>query len=105
MADILVVAEISEGSLKKTTHSAIAFAKAAAEGLGGGFSILAIGAGARAAAGELAGFGAKAVLVADDASLAHYVAERFENTVIDAAKQGGFGVVVATASSFGKDLM
>src|SRR5687767_14615991 len=103
MADILVVAEVSEGSLKKTTHSAIAFARQAAEG--GSFSILAVGAGARAAAAELAGFGAKAVLVADDASLAQYVAERFENTVIEAAKAGGFGVVVATASSFGKDLL
>jgi electron transfer flavoprotein alpha subunit len=105
MADILVVAEISEGALKKTTHSAIAFARAAAQGLGGGFSILAISAGARAVAAELAGFGAKSVLVTDDPSLAHYVAERYENTVIEAAKQGGFGVVVATASSFGKDLL
>jgi electron transfer flavoprotein alpha subunit len=105
MADILVVAEISEGSLKKTTHSAIAFAREAAKGLGGGFSILAVGQGAKAAAAELAAFGAKSVLVADDASVAHYVAERFDDTVINAAKQGGFGVVVATASSFGKDLM
>ncbi len=101
MANILVVAEISENTVKKTTHSAIAFAIKA----GGSFSILAIGAGAAGLAGELAGFGAKEVLVADDAKLANYVAENYVTTVIDAAKSGGFDVVVATASSFGKDLL
>jgi len=101
MADTLVVAELLEGKIKKTTHSAITFAKA----VGQPFSILVIGAGAKAAAAELAGFGAKSLLVADDASLASYVAERFAPTVIEVAKSGGFGIVVATASSYGKDLL
>jgi electron transfer flavoprotein alpha subunit len=101
MTKTLVVAEIAENSLKKTTLSAIAFAKKA----GGSFSILAIGAGAAGVAAELAPFGAEEILVADDASLANYVAETYVTTVIDAAKSGGFDVVVATASSFGKDLL
>jgi len=46
MAKILVVAEIAEGKVKKTTHSAISFARTAAQGTGGSFAILAIGAGA-----------------------------------------------------------
>ena len=57
MASVLVVAEIAEGKLKKTTHSAITFAQKAAQALGGSFSILAIGAGAKGAASELGGIG------------------------------------------------
>ncbi len=103
MASVLVVAEVADGKVKKTTHSAITFAQKAAQALGGSFSILVIGAGSKGAAAELVGFGAKALLVADDASLAEYVAEKFAPTVAEAAK--GHDVVVATASSFGKDLM
>ena len=103
MTDILVVAELAEGKVKKATHSAITFARQAAQGTGGSFSILILGAGASAVASELAGFGAKTLLVADDAGLANYTAERFAPTVIAAAK--GFGVVVATATSVGKDLL
>ncbi|NUP09878.1 MAG: electron transfer flavoprotein subunit alpha/FixB family protein [Polyangiaceae bacterium] len=103
MASVLVVAEIAEGKVKKTTHSAITFAQKAAQALGGTFSILAIGGGAKAASSELSGFGAKEVVVADDASLASYLAERYAPTVAAAAQ--GHTIVVATASSYGKDLM
>ena len=103
MADVLVVSEIAEGKLKKTTHSAITFARAAAKTLGGSFSILAIGAGAEEAAKELATFGAAKVLVADDASLKHYVAETYAPTVAAAGK--AFKVIVGTASAYGKDLL
>jgi electron transfer flavoprotein alpha subunit len=105
MADILVVAELAEGKVKKTTHSAITFARTAASGLGAAFSILVVGAGAKAASAELAAYGAKAILAADAAQLADYVAERFASTVIDVARSGGYGVIVGCASSYGKDLL
>ena len=104
MADVLVVAELTEdGKVRKTTHSAITFAKEAGAILGGSFSILVLGAQAKAAAGELAAFGATKVLVCEDASLKDYVAEHYAPTVAEVGK--GFGLIVATASSFGKDLM
>lgn len=104
MADVLVVAELTEeGKVRKTTHSAINFAKQALGALGGSFSILVLGANAKAAAGELTGFGAAKVLACEDASLAGYTAEHYAPTVAEAGK--GFALVVATASSFGKDLM
>jgi electron transfer flavoprotein alpha subunit len=105
MANVLVVAEFSEGKLKKTTHSAITFAEQVAKGTGGTFSILLIGGGAKAAQGELTGFGAAKVLVADDAKLANYVAENYAPTVVATAKGGNFNVVVTAASSYGKDLI
>ena len=105
MADILVVSEVLEGAVKKTTLSAIAFAREASKALGGGFSIVAIGKGAEKAAAELAGFGAAKVFVADDASLKGYVTEQWAPTVADVAKAGNFAVVVGPASVFGKDLL
>jgi electron transfer flavoprotein alpha subunit len=98
MSQILVVAELAGGKIRKSTHSAITFAK----NVGDPFSILVMGQGAKAAAGEMAGFGAQKVLVCDDASLSAQVAERYAPTIAAVAK-GGFDVVVVTASSFGKD--
>ena len=97
MAKVLVVAEIVNGALKKTTNSAITFARTV-----GSFDILAIGKGAAGPAKDLATYGAGSVLVADDDYFAGYVGERFSPTVAAAAK--GYDVVVVTASVFGKDL-
>jgi len=103
MANVLVVAEFADGKVKKTTHSAITFARQAVEKTGGAFSILVIGSGAAAGAAEVKGFGAAKVIVADDPSLKNYLAETYAPTVAAAAK--GFDVVVGTASAYGKDLM
>jgi electron transfer flavoprotein alpha subunit len=104
MAEVLVVAELTEtGSVRKTTHSAITFAKKIVAGVGGSFSILVLGAATKQAAGELGGFGAAKLLVCEDPSLAQYLAETFAPTVAEVAKR--FNVVVATASSIGKDLL
>ncbi|HEX2735374.1 MAG TPA: electron transfer flavoprotein subunit alpha/FixB family protein [Polyangiaceae bacterium] len=104
MTNVLVVAEIHAGKPKAATLSAITFAKQANAALGGSFSVLVLGgAGARAAAEQLQGFGASKVLVCEDASLENYLAERYAPTVAEVAK--GFGLVVATATSFGKDLI
>jgi len=104
MANVLVVAEFAEGKVKKTTHSAVTFAKEVAKGTGGSFSILLLGAGTKGAAAELTGFGAAKVLVADDAALTSYVAEKYAPTIVATAKSG-FDVVVTAASAYGKDLM
>ena len=103
MANVLVVAEFSDGKVKKTTHSAVTFAKQAAAALGGSYAILVLGKGASAAGDELAKLGASKVLVADDASLEKYLAESYAPTVAAVAKD--YGVVVAAASAFGKDLL
>src|SRR6516164_5263102 len=100
MAGTLVVAELAEGKAKRTTHSAITFAKQ----LGSPFAILAIGAGAAGAAKELAAFGAEKVIAVDDAALAGYVCEKFAPTVAAVARAGGYDTVAVTASAFGKDL-
>jgi len=99
MSNVLVIAEMQDGKVRKSTHSAITFARA----VGAPFSILVVGQGAKAAAAEIAGFGAAKILVCDDPYVANPVCERIAPTVAAVAK-GGFDVVVVTASSFGKDL-
>ncbi|HVR20015.1 MAG TPA: electron transfer flavoprotein subunit alpha/FixB family protein [Polyangiaceae bacterium] len=104
MPNVLVVAEVAEdGSLKKATLSAIAFAKLAAPAVGGKFSVLVLGGAAKNAATEVAGYGAERVLVCEDPSLAKYIAEHYAPTVAEVGR--AFSLVVATATSQGKDLM
>ncbi len=104
MSNVLVVAEINEtGEVKKATLSAISFARLAAPAVGGGFSILVLGSAAQKAAASLVAFGAQKVVVCEDASLEKYTAEHFSPTVAEVGK--GFSVLVATATSQGKDLM
>jgi electron transfer flavoprotein alpha subunit len=104
MANVLVVAELSEdGKLKKSTLSAITFARQALPTVGGALRIVILGASTATAAAELAGYGADKIIAVDDASLAHYTAEQYAPSVAAAAQ--GVSLVVATASSFGKDLL
>lgn len=101
MTDVLIVAELAGGEARKTTLSAINFAKQVAEGTGGAFDILALGEGASSAVSGLTGFGARKVLTGEIGG--GYVAEKYAPTIAETAK--GYGVVVSTATSFGKDVM
>jgi len=101
MTDVLVVAELIDGGLRKTTLNAITAAKTIAEGTGGKFDILAIGAGAKKAADEVAAYGARKVLSTEVAG--GYRAEAYAATVASAAK--AYGVVLVTATTYGKDLL
>jgi electron transfer flavoprotein alpha subunit len=101
MTDVLVVAELLDGQMRKTTLSAVNLAKAVAGGTGGAFDILSIGEGAKASAAKLAKFGARKVLVAEIAG--GYLAEKYAPTIADVAKS--YGVVTACATTYGKDLM
>lgn len=103
MTDVLVVAELLEGQLRKNTLSAVAFARKVAEGTGGSFDVLAIGEGAETAAGQLAAYGARSILTAEIEG--GYLAEKYAPTVAEVAKSRGYGVVAATASTYGKDLL
>ena len=103
MTDVLVVAELLDGGLRRSTLSAVNFAKQVAEGTGGSFDVLAIGEGAESAASELSSYGARKILTAEIEG--GYVAERYSPTVAEVAKSGDYGVVTATATTYGKDLL
>jgi len=101
MTDVLVVAELIDGGLRKTTLNAISAARTIAQGTGGAFDVLAIGQGAAKAAGEVGAFGARKVFATEIAG--GYTAEAYAATVAQLGK--GYGVVLATASTYGKDLL
>jgi len=101
MADVLVVAELSEGEARKSTLSAIAFANQVAAG--GAVDVLVIGEGAAGAAKGLATWGARKLLTAEIGG--GYLAERYAATVAEVAKSGGYAVVAAGGTYYGKDLM
>ncbi len=85
----------------KTTLNAISAARTIAQGTGGAFDVLAIGQGAAKAAGEVGAFGARKVFATEIAG--GYTAEGYAATVAQLGK--GYGVVLATASTYGKDLL
>ncbi len=104
MAKILVVAELGGGSVKKSTNSAITFARDAIAAVGGSFDIVVLGKNAQALASKLSDYGAGSVFASDDAYLNDYVGERYSPTISAFAVQNAYDVVVVTATAFGKDL-
>jgi electron transfer flavoprotein alpha subunit len=103
MTDVLVVAELIDKGLRRNTLSAVTLAKQVAQATGGAFDILAIGEGAKAAAAQAQKLGARKVLSAEIAG--GYFAEKYAPTVAEVGKSGGYGLLTATASTYGKDLM
>lgn len=98
---ILVVAEPSEGPIKKPTLTTLG----AAAKLGGPVHVLVAGKGAAAAA-EAAGkaAGVTKVLLADTAEYEHPLAENLAPLVAKVAKDGGYGHVLFAATTFGKNV-
>ena len=103
MTDVLVVAELIDGGLRRNTLTAVTLAKQIASGTSGAFDVLSIGTGAKKAAEELAKFGARKVIVAEIGG--GYVAEKYAPTIAEVAKKGNYGVVTSVASTYGKDLL
>ena len=101
MTDVLVVAELIDGGLRKTTLSAISAARTIAQGTGGAFDVLAIGEGAKKAAGEVAG--SARARCSPRRSRAATAPRPTQPRSPQLGK--GYGVVVATASTYGKDLL
>jgi electron transfer flavoprotein alpha subunit len=104
MSNVLVVIELgSDSKLKKGSLSAVAFAKKALPAFGGAVDAIILGKSTSEAAAEIQKHGLGKILVSEDASFENYLAEHFAPTVASVAKD--YGLVVATATSFGKDLM
>ncbi len=105
MAKILVVAEQYMGQLRPATLSAVSAAREAASKNGGDFAILVLGANVGAVADQLTGYGAAKVIVADAPVLERYLSESYTKVVTDVAKAEGAELVLASATTTGKDLL
>ncbi|HJV26831.1 MAG TPA: electron transfer flavoprotein subunit alpha/FixB family protein, partial [Aromatoleum sp.] len=99
---ILVLAEHDNTQLKSATLNAVT----AAVQIGGEVHVLVAGSGC-GAAGEAAAkvVGVSKVLVADDPSLAHQLAENLAPVIASAVKAGGYSHLLAPACSVAKAVM
>ena len=105
MSNILVVAEVRNGVLKRPSLEAVSAARTLAEKTGGKVIALAIGQGLDAAGAELAGGGAADVLLADMAELANYSGDQWAQVVADQAKAVDAAAVLMGHTAMGKDLL
>jgi electron transfer flavoprotein alpha subunit len=105
MGNVLIVAQIFDGEVKKSTHSAVTFAAKVAGETGGSYSILALGDNLSGQQDALSRLGAEKVLLAEAEGLDHGMAEQWTPVIAEVVKGGGFQVVVSPASSIGKDVM
>jgi electron transfer flavoprotein alpha subunit len=102
--DVLVVAEIRDGALKKVTFEMIGEGRRIADQLGGSVFAVALGQGIGDAVAPLAHYGADKVFVADDDALAEYTAEAYSNVLAGLVDQIEPALVLIGATTQGKDL-
>jgi electron transfer flavoprotein alpha subunit len=105
MSNVLVVAELKGGALRKTSLPAVTFAKQAAQKLGGQVHALVLGENVSAAAEELRKYGVAVVWAASSPALKNYTAEAFATATIKAAEAAQATVVTASATAQGRDYL
>lgn len=99
---ILVIAEHDNKTIKDATLSAVTAAKE----IGGEITILVAGQSCDDAAKAASQIdGAVKILKADDASLAHALAENIAPLIAKTAKDGGYTCVIAPGTTFGKNIL
>ena len=103
MGNILVVAEHSDGALRKVTLSSIAFAKQLAAAAGGDTIGLVLGSGQRAVADQMAKYGLTRVIHVDNPAFAEYLSESYAPAVVDVTREVNATTVCVSASMLGKD--
>ncbi len=105
MDDILVVANIFDGVVKKGTHSAVTFASLMADRLNCTYAILALGADLSAQRDALAALGAEKVLIGEAPDLEPPLAERWAPIIEQVVRERGYGMVVSPSSTTAKDVL
>lgn len=100
MSKVLVFAEFQNSNLKRSSQELLQFAAKS----GHPVVALALGAQAGAASAQLAHHGAQEVLLSQDAVYDQYNSELFSAAVAEAIQKTGATLILASASSTGKDL-
>jgi electron transfer flavoprotein alpha subunit len=101
---ILAFAEQREGKLKKSAFEVTQTARRIADQLGAELVTILIGDEVNGIAAELGAYGAKRVLIAQDARLRFYSTTAYAGIVAAAVQKEGASVVFLPASQMGKDL-
>jgi electron transfer flavoprotein alpha subunit len=105
MSNVLIVGECKDGKLRNVTLPAITAARKIKAGLGGQLIGVVIGKGVAEAAKTMAGHGVDKVYCVDDAKFERYLAPSYAFAINELADKAGAKVVVAAATTFGKDVL
>ena len=102
--EVLVLAESSGPAFRKAALEAVTEGRRLADLLNVSECALAIGSGLKDRASELGKYGADKVILADDPSLALFHPDYYRQIALEAVKRVNPSVVLAAATSAGKDL-
>ncbi|MCK5940652.1 MAG: electron transfer flavoprotein subunit alpha/FixB family protein, partial [Planctomycetes bacterium] len=105
MSNIIVIAEIRGGALKRPSLEAVTAAQELAKSTGGQVVAIACGQGIDAPAGELAGNGANKVVAIDGASFADYSGDAWAKAIAEQVKANDGAAVLMAHTAMGKDLL
>ena len=104
MADVLVICEVTDGKLKKSSREALTIGKKLAVAAGGSLHAFACGTSAAALAAETGSHGATKLHVASDAQLDAYTTDGWTSAAKLAVEASGAAIVVLSATASGRDL-
>ena len=105
MSNVIVIAEVRGGSLKRPSLEAVTAAQQLAQSTGGQVVAVACGDNLDAAAAELAGNGAGKVVAIEGASFAHYSGDAYAKAVAEQVKAHDGAAVLMAHTAMGKDLL
>lgn len=101
---VLIIAEQQDGAFRKVTFEALSEGKRIAGETGGELKALVLGSNIGGIAPELGKYGADAILVADDPTLAEYVTDLYTDAAAQVIAAQGPAVVLMGATAQGRDL-
>ena len=105
MSNIIVIAEVRGGSLKRPSLEAVTAAQQLAQGSGGQVVAIACGNGLDAAAAELGNSGASKVIAIDGASFENYSGDAWAKAIAEQVKANDGAAVLMAHTAMGKDLL
>jgi electron transfer flavoprotein alpha subunit len=104
MSSVLVVTEISKGSIREASLELVAVAHKVAEASGREVKSLVIGSGVESAAGDFAGKGGGETYLVDAPEVANYNVEGFKKAILAAVEAAGADLVILSNSPTGWDV-
>ena len=105
MADVLAFAELKDGRIGSAARESVGVAaRLAGDSDGAAHALVLTAPDAGVAGSELGEFGAGKVLVGEHPELAEYHPEGYAPVVAARIREGGYGAVVFSATTLGKDL-
>jgi len=105
MSNIIVIAEVRGGSLKRPSLEAVTAAQQLAQSSGGQVVAIACGNGIDAAAGELGNSGTNKVVAIDGASFENYSGDAYAKAIAEQVKANDGAAVLMAHTAMGKDLL